>query len=188
MSAPRPPEGARTEALGEGTSVSAAPPPLRPPWRLAAHVVNAPPPADWRDELAQMLGHRPRRLGEWTELALYGALSCLRAAGEARLPPGARLRLVSRSGPASAQRDALAQLSEGLPMPFAFMQSQPAITLAALAQALQWQGDAAFMAVRDGQPFEAQCLRGAGPAGLLLGRVDTGDDGLRSEWKLWRPG
>ncbi|RYF82789.1 MAG: hypothetical protein EOO29_05860 [Comamonadaceae bacterium] len=153
---------------------------------MAAHAVHAPPPPDWRDELAQMLGHRPRRLGEWTELALYGALSCMRAAGETRLAPGARLRLSSTRGPATAQREALAQLAEGMPMPFAFMQSQPALTLAALAQALQWQGDAAFVAARDAQQFEALCLRGAGPEGVLLGRVDADAQRLRSAWTLWR--
>lgn len=155
-------------------------------WRLAAHTVHAPPAPGWRDELAQMLGHRPRRLGEWAELALYGALCCLREAGEAQLPAAARLRLASRDGPAAAHREALAQLQDGLPMPFAFMQSQPAITLAALAQALQWQGDAAFVVASDAQQaLPALCLRGAGRAGALLGVVEAHAGALRSEWWRW---
>ncbi|MDA7416352.1 hypothetical protein PGB34_08235 [Xenophilus arseniciresistens] len=158
-----------------------------PGWRLCAHVGQAAPPAHWREALAQMLGHRPRRLGEWTELALYGALGCLQAAGETQLPPAARLRLLSRGGPAQAQREALAQWQEDLPMPFTFMQSQPAITLAALAQGLGWQGDAAFLAMRGEGPaaLTALGLAGAADAGLLLGRVEAGPDGLRSEWWRW---
>lgn len=154
-------------------------------WRLAAHVEHAPPQPGWRDQLAQDLGHRPRRLGEWTELALYGAIRCLQAAGETRLPPGTRLRLASRGGPATAHAGALAQLQDGLPMPFAFMQSQPAITLAALAQALHWQGDAAFLVTRETDPPATHALRGAGDPGLLLGVVEAGAQGLRSAWWRW---
>ena len=163
---------------------------IPPSWRLAAHVAAAPPPPDWRAELARMLGHRPRRLGEWTELALYGALRCLHEAGEARLPPGARLRLLSRGGPVSAQREALGQWREGLPMPFTFMQSQPALTLAALAQTLQWQGDAAFVPLRDAISLEGvrvMSLHGANPAGALVGVVEDagGTRECRSEWWRW---
>ena len=159
---------------------------MPPSWRLAAHVAAAPPPPDWREELARMLGHRPRRLGEWTELALYGALRCLHEAGEARLSPGACLRLLSRGGPVSAQREALAQWREGLPMPFTFMQSQPALTLAALAQALQWQGDAAFVTQRNAQALASLPQGGTGPNGVLCGWVEVDGSGvLCSEWWRW---
>lgn len=160
-----------------------------PGWRLQAHVGQVPLPANWRDELVHLLGQRPRRLGEWTEVALYGALRCLQVAGETRLPLHARLRLCSQDGPAQAQRDALAQWGEGLPMPFTFMQSQPAVALSALAQALRWQGDAAFASVRDTQPLHAMSLRGAGEAGALVGVVEAGGpSGLRSEWWRWARG
>lgn len=36
--------------------------------------IAAPPPADWHEQLAQMLGAKPRRIGTWAELGLYGAL------------------------------------------------------------------------------------------------------------------
>lgn len=154
-------------------------------WHLRAQLGSGPPAADWREELAHMLGYRPRRLGEWTELALHGALRCLRAAGETQLPAGARLRVASRSGPASAQREALRQFEEGLPMPFAFIQSQPAITLAVLAQALQWQGDAAFLVAPEASTLTSLCLQGAPSQGLLLGVIDIGSDGLSSCWQRW---
>lgn len=38
-----------------------------------------PVPSDWRDQLVLRLEQRPRRLGTWAELALYGALQCLDA-------------------------------------------------------------------------------------------------------------
>lgn len=158
-----------------------------PTWKLTAHTALSPPPSAWRDELVQMLGHRPRRLGEWTELVLFGALTCLREAGEERLPPQARVRLFSQSGPMQAQADTLAQLRGGLPMPFSFMQGQPAIALAALAQALRWQGDAAFLTVRgatDLSNMSNMSLRGASPEGVLIGRVEHGQQGSSCEW--WR--
>lgn len=155
-------------------------------WRLQAHVGGGPLPPDWREELALLLGQRPRRLGEWTEVALYGALRCLQAAGETQLPAAARLRLLSRGGPAQAQRDALAQWREGPPMPFTFMQSQPAVTLAALAQALRWRGDAAFAPMQEAARLSHLSLLGAGPAGALVGVVEAGAaGGPRSAWWRW---
>ena len=41
-------------------------------WHTLAHH-GAPPPPDWRERLAVRLGKRPRRLGAWAELAVYGA-------------------------------------------------------------------------------------------------------------------
>lgn len=155
-------------------------------WRLAACTGLTAPPPDWRDRLAERLGHRPRRLGAWAELSLFGALQCLHEAGEAQLPAQARLRLASRGGPVQAQAQALGQLRDGLPMPFAFMQSQPALTLAALAQALQWRGDGAFVAAREPQGLAALSLRGAAPEGALVGWVECGPHGFVSAWWRWR--
>ncbi len=94
----QPSAGARTchvfaSILG---SAAAMPPSCSKTWRprderLAghrAHVAIDPLPADWRDQLAARLGARPRRLGAWTELAMFGALRCLDAAGETALPAG----------------------------------------------------------------------------------------------------
>ncbi|MDM0115336.1 hypothetical protein QTI66_24520 [Variovorax sp. J22R133] len=153
-------------------------------WRLVAHVVADPPPPGWREALAARLGARPRRIGVWAELALHGAWQCLDAAGEAALPPGARLRVASLSGPQSATRSSLVQLRSGLPMPFEFMQSQPGLMLAALAKGLAWQGDASFMVCRDRPLLMRAALHGAGPDGLLLGWIEQEGDALRSEW--WR--
>lgn len=164
--------------------------PERPAWRITAHVQIDPPPPDWRDALAQRLGQRPRRIGLWAELALYGARQCLDRAGEAALPAGARLRVASLSGPRHATLTGVGQLATGLPMPFGFMQSQPALMLAALGQHLAWQGDAVFMSGRDPVAVQQIALRGAGPEGVLLGWVEEGaheGDPLRTEWWRLRP-
>ncbi|MDM0074478.1 hypothetical protein QTH90_08800 [Variovorax sp. J2P1-59] len=158
-----------------------------PGWRLAAHVVADPPPPDWRHALAERLGARPRRIGVWAELALHGAWQCLDAAGETSLPADARLRVASLSGPAAATRASLEQLRAGLPLPFDFMQSQPALMLAALAKGLAWRGDASFMVCRDLPLLTRVALQGAGPEGLLLGWIEEQRDAYRSEWWRWLP-
>lgn len=156
-------------------------------WRLAAHVALDPPAPDWRDALALRLQQRPRRIGLWAELALWGARQCLDVAGEASLAAGARLRVASLSGAQSATRASVGQLHTGSLMPFAFMQSQPGLMLAALGQVLDWQGDASFAVGRDAPALLRLALRGAGPEGLLFGWVEENGETLRSEWWRWLP-
>lgn len=155
-------------------------------WRTAAHFVADPLPEAWRDDLAKRLGRRPRRVGLWTELAMYGARNCLDAAGEAALPAGARIRVASLRGAWSATHAGLAQRDAGLPMPFTFMQSQPALMLAEVGRCLEWQGDASFMLCRDPQRLLQLAKLGAASDGLLFGVVDEARDGTPacSEW--WR--
>lgn len=158
-------------------------------WCTVAHFGAEPPEPQWRDALAMRLGQRPRRLGAWAELALYGARQCLDAAGETTLPADAALRVASLYGPQSATRTASEQCRSGLPMPFGFLQSQPSQMLAALSQHLGWQGDARFFASRDAQAVLTQAQNEAGtPAGLLLGWVEEANEPLgrvmRTEW--WR--
>lgn len=155
-------------------------------WRTAAHFVAHPPPVDWRDALANRIGRRPRRVGLWTELAMYGARCCLDAAGEAALPSDARLRVASLRGAWGATHAGLAQLDAGLPMPFTFMQSQPALMLAEVGRCLEWQGDASFMLCRDAQRLLRLSKLGASNGGLLFGIVEEERNGElpRSEW--WR--
>ena len=148
-------------------------------WLTRAHVALDPLPDDWRDALAQRLGERPRRLGTWTELALYGARLCLDAADEPRLPPGALLRVASLSGPLSASRAILAQAATGSPRPFTFLQSQPSLMLATLSQHLQWQGDARFTVCRDPAALLELAQWESGPAGLLFGWVEEDE---RTQW------
>jgi hypothetical protein len=155
-------------------------------WRLAASVECVPDSNDWRDLLARQLGHRPRRLGLWAELALHGALSCLAQAGEATLPAAARLRVSSLSGAQVATRTGIAQVRAGrLPMPFDFMQSQPALMLAALGQALGWRGDGSFVIGREPEALMRTALRGAAPQGLLFGQVEQDGARLRTAWWRW---
>lgn len=157
-------------------------------WRLAAHVRIDPPPAGWRSALATRLGQRPRRIGLWAELALYGARQCVDAAGEPALPAGARVRVASLGGAQGATHASMDQFRSGLlPLPFDFMQSQPGLMLAALGSALDWQGDASFMVCRDMQVWQGLALRGAGPQGALLGRLEENGDALVTEWWRWLP-
>ena len=155
-------------------------------WRTVSHFVVHPPPEDWRDELARRIGRRPRRVGLWTELAMYGARLCLDAAGEAALPQAARLRVASMRGAWGATHAGLDQLDTGLPMPFTFMQSQPALMLAEVGRCLEWQGDASFMLCRDPQRLLELSKLGAARDGLLYGIVEEArnDELPRSEW--WR--
>ncbi|MES2673034.1 MAG: hypothetical protein V4660_02285 [Pseudomonadota bacterium] len=38
---------------------------------------NLPPDPNWREQLINLLGSKPRRLSSWCELGMYGALKCL---------------------------------------------------------------------------------------------------------------
>jgi hypothetical protein len=151
-------------------------------WRIAAHVRIHPPPGDWQAQLAQRLGQRPRRIGPWAELALYGARLCLDAAQEPQLPSGAKLRVASLSSALSAFRVITQQARVGLPMPFPFMESQPSQMLAALSQYLAWQGDACFTLCRDPAQLLQLAQLDGGPAGVLMGWVE--EDSCTEWWRL----
>lgn len=149
-------------------------------WRITGHQF-ATPPDDWRTRLATRLGERPRRLGAWVELALWGARQCLDQAGEAQLPANALLSLSSLKGPDIALRNALAQAAEGVPMPIIFLNSQPAQALPALAQYLGWQGNGRCLTTREAAlALQLVCLE-AGSDGLLAGWVDEDAPG-KSIW------
>lgn len=149
-------------------------------WRITGRQF-ATPSADWRAQLATRLGERPRRLGEWVELALWGAHLCLDQAGEAQLPANALLTLSSLKGPDIALRNALTQAMEGVPMPITFLNSQPAQALPALAQYLGWQGNGRCLTTRQpGLALQLACLE-AGNDGLLAGWVDEDAPG-KSIW------
>ncbi len=153
---------------------------------IAGRCLAAPPPADWRDQLAQMLGAKPRRIGTWAELGLYGALRCMADAGEHVLAPDAQLWLGSRRGTYAATEIVLEQLREDLPMPLAFLQTQPSQLLAMLAARLQWSGHACFVA--GGEPVALLRLASAqaGEGGILLGWVDEMEGGA-SNWVRLHP-
>jgi hypothetical protein len=143
---------------------------------ISGRCLAAPPPADWRAQLAQMLGAKPRRLGSWAELGLYGALRCMADADETTLPPGALLLLTSRRGSMAATRNALEQLHDGLLMPLAFLQTQSSQLLATLAAQLSWQGHGCFFACAPAQDLLRLAAVQAGDAGALLGWVDEMDE------------
>lgn len=138
-------------------------------------------PADWRDRLVAMLGAKPRRIGPWAELALYGALRCMAAAEETRLPPDATLVLASRHGTRAATVAALGQMSEDLPMPLLFLQTQPNQVLALLGERLCWRGHGCFLAGGTLADARRMAEVQAGTGGALLGWVDD----LPGETSIW---
>jgi hypothetical protein len=154
---------------------------------VSGRCIATPPPADWREQLAQMLGEKPRRIGSWAELGLYGALRCMADAGEKALPQDAQLWLASRRGTYAATGIVLDQLCEDLPMPLAFLQTQPNQLLAQLASQLDWQGQACFVAGAGPEALLRLAAAQSGKAGLLLGWVDEMAGG-ESNWLRLMPG
>ncbi len=148
---------------------------------ITGRCIASPPPADWREQLTRMLGAKPRRIGTWAELGLYGALTCMADAGEAGLPPEAQIWLGSRRGTYTATDLALAQLRDDLPMPLTFLQTQPSQFLAMLAARLESRGHACFLADAQPQALLRLAAAQAGAGGLLLGWVDEMNGGS-SNW------
>jgi hypothetical protein len=153
---------------------------------VAGRCSETPPAADWREQLAAMLGERPRRIGPWAELGLYGALRCMADAGEKTLPHDAVLILASRSGTHVASSAALDQMQDDLPMPLTFLQTQPSQLLALLAARLEFPGNAVFLA--GASLAEARMLAElqAGPGGALVGCFDDLDGGAIDWLRLCR--
>jgi hypothetical protein len=153
---------------------------------IRGRCIAAPPAADWREQLARELGAKPRRIGVWAELGLYGALRCMEAAHETTLPQDALLMLASRRGTYVATDMVLAQMRDDLPMPLAFLQTQPSQMLALLAAQLNWQGHASFVAGTEPQAVLQLAAAQAGAGGVLLGWVDEMDGGSTNWLRLHR--
>jgi hypothetical protein len=151
---------------------------------ISGRSIAVPPPADWREQLTRMLGTKPRRIGTWAELGLYGALCCMADAGETLLPQDAQLWLGSRRGTYAATATVLDQLRDNLPMPLAFLQTQPSQLLALLAAQLGWKGQACFVAGGMPQALLNLAAAQAGGGGLLLGWVDEMDGGSTNWLRL----
>lgn len=148
---------------------------------VAGRCSETPPAADWRQQLATMLGERPRRIGLWAELGLYGALRCVADAGEPTLPHDAVLVVASRCGTHAATRAALEQMRDDLPMPLTFLQTQPSQLLALLAERLDFTGNAVFLAGATLAEARTLAELQAGPRGALVGWLDDLDGGA-TEW------
>jgi hypothetical protein len=153
---------------------------------VSGRCIAAPPPADWREQLAQWLGAKPRRMGTWAELGLYGALRCMADAGEKTLPPDALLLLSSRRGTYTATSAALVQMHDSLPLPLTFLQTQPSQLLALLAAQMDWTGHACFLAGAQPQDVLRLAAAQAGEGGVLLGCVDETNDGSTNWLRLRR--
>jgi len=151
---------------------------------FAIRAVALPPRRrDWREQLAQMLGAKPRRIGIWSELGLYGALNCMVDAGEKTLSPEAQIWLGSRLGNLCGYRHCPRQLREDLPMPVAFLQTQPSQLLALLAARMDWKGHACFVAGAEPGRYCVWLPRRQARA-VLLGWLDEMDGGMSSWLRL----
>ena len=139
---------------------------------ITGRCLAAPPPVDWREQLTQLLGAKPRRIGTWAELGLYGALNCMADAGEKTLPLDAILLLTSRRGTYAATSAALTQMHDDLPMPLTFLQTQPSQLLALLAAQMDWIGHACFFADAQLRDLLGLATAQMGGGGALLGCVD----------------
>lgn len=151
---------------------------------IQGRCIATPPPTDWRDQLAQRLGAKPRRIGTWAELGLYGALCCMADAGETTLPQDAQIWLGSQRGTHAATAAVLDQLRDDLPMPLAFLQTQPSQLLALLAAQMDWKGHACFVAGGDPQGLLRLAAAEPRDGGLLLGWVDDMDGGSTNWLRL----
>lgn len=151
---------------------------------ISGRSVAAPPPPDWRETLAQMLGAKPRRIGVWAELGVYGALRCMADAGETALPQNALLMLASRRGTYAATDIVLEQIRNDLPMPLAFLQTQPSQVLALLAAQMAWKGQACFVADPELKALLTLVSAQAGADGVLIGWVDEMNGGVTNWLRL----
>ena len=153
---------------------------------IRGRCLASPPPLDWREQLASMLGAKPRRIGNWAELGLYGALTCLAEAGEKALPPETLLILGSKRGTYVPTGQVLEQMIDDLPMPLTFLQTQPSQLLALLAAQMHWRGHAAFIAGGSPQALLQLATAQCGSTGVLLGWVDEMEGGS-SLWLRLEP-
>ena len=153
---------------------------------VTGRYLATPPPADWREQLTQLLGAKPRRIGTWAELGLYGALRCIADAGEKTLPPDAILLLTSRRGTYAATSAALVQMHDDLPLPLTFLQTQPSQLLALLAAQMDWTGHACFLAATQPQDLLRLAIAQMGEGGALLGCVDEMQGGSTNWVRLRR--
>lgn len=153
---------------------------------VSGRCIAAPPPADWREQLTQFLGAKPRRIGTWAELGLYGAIRCMADADEKTLPLDAILLLTSRRGNYAAKDTALEQMRDGLLMPLTFLQTQPSQLLALLSVQLDWMGYACFFAAAQPKDLLRLAIAQAGSGGVLLGCVDEMNEGSTNWLRLRR--
>lgn len=153
---------------------------------VAGCCLGFPPPANWREQLIQLMGSNPRRIGKWAELGLYGALRCMADAGEETLPSDALLLLTSRRGTYVAADAALEQMHDDSLMPLTFLQTQPSQLLASLSAQLNWTGNACFFATSAPRNLLRIAAAQAGAGGALLGCVDETSGGVTSWLRLIR--
>lgn len=139
---------------------------------------NIPVKSEWREQLIQHLGYKPRRLSDWCELGLFGAVSCL----PRELPSDVNIYVYTTLGAITATQTALSQIRDHLPMPFTFMQTQPSQLLNALGSALNWHGDGSIISSQKRHESEIYFLQTLNHSSLI-GWVDESPEPISNY--LW---
>ncbi len=147
---------------------------------------NTPIQSNWPMQLATLFGSKPRRLSRWCELALYGALSCIKEGGvnhgSDQFSNDVVIRVYTENGTINASLQAIAQSQEHLPMPFTFMQTQPGQLFNAFGTAMGWHGDGITVAGRCRKETEIELIQNLEGC-ALIGWVDEVPE-LVSRW-IW---
>lgn len=135
---------------------------------------------NWRTQLVNRLGYKPRRLSQWCELGLWGALESLAQVDQALVNDTLTVRVYTRHSTLNASLQALEQLRSFPPMPFTFLQTQPGQLLGHLGKALNWRGDGVVLTVDSVDSVVPLCSEGALQ---LIGWLDDVRQ-LTSQWLL----
>ena len=143
---------------------------------------NFPIDLSWQEQLADLLGNKPRRLSLWSELGLFGALSCLKRVDQQQLSSSVTIRVFTILSTVVATNKAIEQENEVSLMPFTFLQTQPSQLFNAIGTALGWNGDGVVTSYDPPRFGEAGLLRSIEES-AMLGWVDEQPE-LISRWIL----
>ena len=142
---------------------------------------------EWKTELSQRIGYKPRRISQLAQMALLGVLQCLEKANQPALPHDCAIRIITSYGTAKTTQTALTDLKNQEPvLPFAFLQTQVSQILAAISQTLHWQGEGLVFTAANEPLLVQQLIATANSSLLLIGWLDENMDAEMgcNEWVL----
>lgn len=154
-------------------------------WRIESRSSECLYSDDWRQELAILLGYRPRRMSLFAESVMYGALMCLSRVSDFAPSNLSTIRLSSSWGAYTSTRKAVESSINELPLPFTFLQSQMSQALASLVSALKWHGDASIIMTASNTDFMYMSLLQANHRSVLLGCADELLDASANSFNHW---